>query len=322
MNIKLSPMPYRIPYANGILLFLFLLILSLQSCDNETTSNDHNSNGSISKTNTGSVMKDYPFPYDLAHPEGKQKLPSELKEISGLAWLKEDILATVQDEKGNIYIVDLTKGEVTEKIDFGKNGDYEGIAARGEDIWVVRSDGRLYEVLKNGEVNVYDTPLDEDFDVEGLDWYEKKGVLLLACKGYPGQGKALKQKKTCYAFDPETKLMDTKPFLVVDLAEVAQGKKRKNKDEVDEFFNPGKGNKVFQPSGVSVHPLSGDIYLISTVGKKLLVYSRKGKLLHMETLHYDHFPQPEGICFSPEGKLYLSTEGAGGKGKILWFNPK
>lgn len=323
MKYNYTSMPSRTAssHRTWVLVILFLAAISLQGCEKDSGSQAGNPKGNVSKATANSSMKDTSFPYQLSQPNGKQKLPSELKEISGLAWLKEDVLATVQDEKGNIYIVDLTSGEVTEKIDFGKNGDYEGIAVLGEDIWVVRSDGRLYEVLKNGEVNVYDTPLDEDFDVEGLDWYDAEGVLLLACKGFPGQGSSLKQKKTCYAFDPVTKTMDLTPFLIVDLAEVAKGKKRKNLDEVDEFFNPGKGNKVFQPSGVSVHPTSGDIYLISSVGKKLLIFSPGGDLIHIESLDYDHFPQPEGICFSPKGKLYISTEGAGGKGKIFWFDP-
>lgn len=314
------------PYISGlnrkhlenIILLLVLYIFpwfSFSGC-NESVPGQGTNNGAMT-----SNSKNYPFPYQLEEPNAKYKLPSVLKEISGLAWVNETLLATVQDEKGNIYLFDLERGEVTDKIDFGGNGDYEGIAIKGDDLWVVRSDGRLYEVKKDGSVNVIDTSLDEDFDVEGLEWYPEKEVFLLACKGFPGQGKALKNKKTCYAFDPASGLLDNKPFLIVDLAEVAQGKKRKPKEDVNEFFNPGKGNKVFQPSGVGVHPVSGDIYLISSVGKKLLVLSPKGKLLHIASLDYSHFPQPEGICFSPNGIMYISTEGDGGKGKIYRFDP-
>jgi sugar lactone lactonase YvrE len=34
------------------------------------------------------------------------------------------------------------------------------------------------------------------------------------------------------------------------------------------------------------------------------------------------FPQPEGICFSPDGKLFISTEGKGQPGKIMLFKPQ
>lgn len=265
--------------------------------------------------------KKYAFPYYLDEPDEKVKLPSVLKEISGLAWIDDDLLATVQDEKGNIYIFDFDKGEVVREIDFGGNGDYEGVAKRGDDFWVVRSDGRLYEARGDGSVEVYDTALDEDFDVEGLEWYEKEQVFLLACKAYPGQGKALKGKKTCYAFDPETEQLNLQPRFIIDLQAIANGKKANPKDRISEFFEPGKGSKVFQPSGIAVHPISGDIYLISSVGKKLVILSPKGKLLYVTTLDYGHFKQPEGICFSPEGVLYISTEGAGGKGKIMRFDP-
>lgn len=34
-------------------------------------------------------------------------------------------------------------------------------------------------------------------------------------------------------------------------------------------------------------------------------------------LDTDNFPQPEGITFSPDGTLYISTEGKGGDAKII-----
>ncbi len=77
----------------------------------------------------------------------------------------------------------------------------------------------------------------------------------------------------------------------------------------------------FKPSGLSIHPLSGDIYLISSIGKLLIVMDRSGKILDIHELDDKIFRQPEGICFSPSGDLYISNEGQGGKGYILKFKP-
>lgn len=263
-----------------------------------------------------------PFAYRLDAPDAKQKLPSELVEISGLAWWEEEVLAAVQDEKGNVYRYDFAAEAVVRKIDFAGGGDYEGVTRRQNEIWVVRSDGRLYQLADGRPVQKFDTPLDEDFDVEGLTWYPKGKVFLLACKGFPGKGKALKGKKTIYAFDPAKGELRMAPEIVIDLAEVVVGRPLKARENAEEFFNPGKGSKVFQPSGIAVHPQSGDIYVIASVGKKLIVLSPRGKLRHVKSLNYKHFDQPEGICFAPDGRLYIASEGAGGKGKIMRFDPR
>jgi len=43
----------------------------------------------------------------------KCKLPVELKEISGLAWFSDSLLACVQDEKGIIYLYNFEKQEIS-----------------------------------------------------------------------------------------------------------------------------------------------------------------------------------------------------------------
>ncbi|HET7898550.1 MAG TPA: hypothetical protein VFL47_12780, partial [Flavisolibacter sp.] len=75
------------------------------------------------------------------------------------------------------------------------------------------------------------------------------------------------------------------------------------------------------PSAVAVHPVSGDIYVLSTRKTKgLAQYSRDGKILGFQEIDKDLMPQPEGLCFSPNGEMYISTEGKGGEpGKILKF---
>jgi uncharacterized protein YjiK len=302
--------------ANSVL--VMILTIGLIACSAPSKKGD---NLEIPSDSPAEQAGPYPFPYHLDKPDKIQKLPSELVEISGLAWVRDDVLAAVQDEKGNIYEYDFAKDKIAHKIDFAGSGDYEGITLRGDEYWVVRSDGRLYQVEKEGKVKVHDTPLDEDFDVEGLAWQESKNALLLACKGYPGQGKALKDKKTCYSFDLQTMKLDSRPALIIDLNQIASGKKMHSTEKAGEFLDPGKGNKEFQPSGVAVHPLTGDIYIIASVGKRLIVLSPKSKLLHQESLNYAHFDQPEGICFAPDGTLYISSEGRGGKGKIMRFDP-
>jgi hypothetical protein len=75
----------------------------------------------------------------------------------------------------------------------------------------------------------------------------------------------------------------------------------------------------FQPSGIAIHPRSEEIYIISSVGKLLIILNREGKVLDVKEFDPAIFRQPEGICFSPEGDMYISNEGQGGKGYVLKF---
>ena len=75
----------------------------------------------------------------------------------------------------------------------------------------------------------------------------------------------------------------------------------------------------FQPSGIAIHPLTGEIFIISSVGKLLIILDRYGKVLDVKELDPVIFRQPEGICFSPEGEMYISNEGQGGEGYVLKF---
>ena len=85
------------------------------------------------------------------------------------------------------------------------------------------------------------------------------------------------------------------------------------------------GNKIkFNPSAIAVHPETNDIYILSTRDTKCMaVFSRDGKLKSFQLIDEDLMPQPEGICFSPEGVLYISSEGKKGEpGNLFQFDKK
>ena len=80
------------------------------------------------------------------------------------------------------------------------------------------------------------------------------------------------------------------------------------------------GKKTFAPSGIAVHPISGEIFVISSQGKKLLILSPEGEKNTLIELDPETFVQPEGICFTPNGDLYISSEGTDANGYILKFS--
>ncbi len=264
--------------------------------------------------------------YNLGHPAKKYNLPGKLNEISGLTYISNYKIGCIEDEKGNIYVFDIKKGKLTKKIDFAKDRDYEGIEIVKKTAYVLRSNGDIYIVKKFGnkkqEVKKYNTFLQTSNNAEGLGYDPVHHRLLIACKGVPGKGKSLKGAKTVYGFDLDKKKLKKKPVYVIDVEAVEEflvrGVVAKVYQRVLEFFQPGK-NITFQPSGISIHPLSGEIYIISSVGKLMVVLSSEGQIQHIYKLDPTIFKQPEGITFSENGDIYISNEFKGGKPNLLKF---
>ena len=93
--------------------------------------------------------------FDLNQTYEQIKLPVALKEISGITFLSKNKIACVQDEKGIVFIYDIHKDKLKQSIDFAGDKDYEAIANVNDTIYVLRSNGDIYEIdnLESSEVS-------------------------------------------------------------------------------------------------------------------------------------------------------------------------
>ncbi len=274
--------------------------------------------------------KGYDFPYDLSQPDLIKKLPGNLEEISGITYLSPGILVAVNDEIGNIYTINLENNEI-EKYDFGEDGDYEDIERVNDELWVLKSNGQLTRVesyKKEKEKNkTYNTALTSKNDTEGLGYDPANNRLLIACKANAtlSEKSAASAEKAVYAFDLKDKKLSESPVYTVNEADLSKnvGKLPGWYLKLTNFFT-GKVNSFsrFSPSGIAVHPGTGNIYIISASDNYLVVLDKKGKYLHILNLDNTLFRQPEGICFSPGGALFISNEANGGDPAISKFIPK
>jgi len=246
--------------------------------------------------------------YDLSAPEQKISLPNDLMEISGLTYLENDILAAIQDEKGIIYHIDFNKNEIVSKFRFAKNKDYEGIEMAQNYYYIISSDGDLYSLnrneIKDPRTVKFDTPLKAKNDVEGLAYDSHNQLLLIACKGDPKTKFNNPKGKAVYAFSLKNNSLE----LIYTI----------NTNSLTKFLDKSKDVK-FSPSAIAVHPITRDIFILSYVDKYLIALSNKGAIKAAVKLDSRLFQQPEGICFSPTGTLFISNEGKGSKGNILKF---
>ncbi len=254
------------------------------------------------------------FPYDLENPSEKYIFKQELDEVSGLGWYKNNQIVAVNDEQGKVFVYDLEKKTVVEKFDFGMKGDYEGVEVVGDDIYVLESNGTLTAFKADlPETRVLDTGIPKKTEVEGLGYDAQTNRLLIAVKETEKKGKQVKDK-VVYIFDLKQKSIWQ--GLVIPEDALNEAEKRfdlKTKEKAADC----------KLSGIAVHPQTQDIYLIASDGKKLIVVNRQGEISALITLDSQRFRQPEGICFSPEGTLYIASEGKGmGGGYMLKFDMK
>lgn len=273
----------------------------------------------------------FQFGYDLENPDLALELSDKLKEISGIGLCaNSQNLVAVQDENGIIFTIDKTTGAIISEVEFWKDGDYEGAEMVGTDIFIVKSTGTIYKVTEPGtdnqKVDKFNFFLNKDNDVEGLCFDASANCLLLACKAKAGSGEVYKRKKGIYAFKLDELTIDSTPVFTFSMDDVLAYLETKPKinhlDKIIEFFDPSSDKLPFSPSGIAIHPLSGDIYITSSVGKLLLILNKSGKILHIEKLRKRVHNQPEGLCFDANGDLYIANEGKDGHAMLYRFDYK
>jgi hypothetical protein len=264
--------------------------------------------------------------YNLSKPDNTYHLPLSLKEISGITSTGESSIACIQDENGIIFIYDLLKREVIKSLSFYGNGDYEGITLVDKSIYILRSDGMLFEVSgfesENYKTLIYQTDIPEK-DVEGLCFDRSANRLLIAPKSEPAKNSGNKDKRFIYAFDLKSKKLIRNPVFVFDLVLI---KKFAMENSIKVPKNEGKkGDKKepdieFKPSAIGIHPITNKLYLISGMEKLLFIFDTKGNIEYIAKLDKDLFNQPEGITFLKNGDMLISNEGQNKNPKLLRFN--
>ncbi|AUD00515.1 SdiA-regulated domain-containing protein [Spirosoma pollinicola] len=250
------------------------------------------------KPETGTLDAVFKLPYQLSKPDENYTLPKELKEISGLTYYKDDQLLCVQDEEAVVYVFDTKKGNVVKDFGFGGYGDFEGIEYVNDEVYVLESNGTLFRFKpESTKIGRTKTDLPKKTEVEGLGYNPKTKRLLIAVKN--GEGSS---DKAVYSFD----LLNRAVFKDMSLND-------------EQLKGAGIDPKTYKPSGIAVHPITGEWYILTSAGKRLLITSRQAKIIYSESLDPKAFRQPEGICFAPNGDLYIASEGDGKKGYILKF---
>lgn len=250
-----------------------------------------------------------PASYDLNNPV-VYKLPDRLNEVSGLAYYTKDSgLFAVVDEVGVLYkLMPGNKSKVeVQQWKFGKSSDYEDLVLIDSVFYVMKSKGDIvamrFHTPDSISAEEFDIPLTGKNEFEILYFDKTSQKLVLICKDCENDDET---KVSTWTFDPALKAFAAGGFQI-DPSSVLE------KQKVEE--------KRFKPSAAALHPLTGELYIVSSINKTLVIADRQGKIKNVYSLDPERYKQPEGIAFTPNGDMYISNESAGEGLPNLMFYP-
>jgi len=287
---------------------------------------------SISLISCASTYKnnDKAIGYNLTKPDLVIVLPDTLREVSGLTIADSKTFACVQDENGIIFIYDILNNKISNQYSFHIAGDYEGITKVDSLLFILQSDGILFEVSNYQKQNfktIQHNTLIPANNNEGLCYDRDNNRLLIACKGKIGKGPENKDKRVIYAFDLESKTLSNEPVFDFDLQAIkdfaikeeldlpAKNRKKKGQPITEPFIK-------FSTSAICIHPKTKQLFLLSATDYLLFVFKYDGTLEYIEKLDPHVFNKAEGISFFDNGDMLISNEGQDKKPTVIKFEYK
>lgn len=251
-------------------------------------------------------------------------LPNILDEVSGLTDIDSTHVACVQDEIGIVFIYNFHTEKMISQHTFDETGDFEGLTYTGKSLYILRSDGLLTEWLdfnikfNKGRISNYKLKLLTS-DNEGLCYDFLNNRLLIAAKNKPAL-KVNRNDRFIYEFNLSTKKLNKDPVYVLKLKTLKEYIKINNIN-MNLVNKKEKKNKFnFLPSGIAVHPMTQDIFIISASNFSIVVINQKGEVIQMIPLNIKQYPQAEGITFLRDGTMIITNESAGHQPTLLIHN--
>jgi hypothetical protein len=247
-----------------------------------------------------------PDGYDLNNPV-VIKLPLELDEISGLAfYAKDTCVFAINDEFGMLYKIFLAHPKDIQKWKFSNGADFEDVVLLDSTFYVLKSTGDItaFNFLSHDSLAVKENqfPVGSGNEFEILYYDDVFQKLMMICKDCEMDKK---KSLSTFTFDPWA-FQFTPDSFKIDVSQIAA--------------MAGEQKMKFKPSAAGINPVTGDLFIISSINKILVVADRTGTPKEVYKIDRGLFKQPEGLTFTPAGALIISNESADqGVANILVF---
>lgn len=227
------------------------------------------------------------------------KLPFVLKEVSGISHVDDVRIACIQDEDGIIFIYDLAQKQITSEIKFGPKGDYESIRIIDSTAFVMESNGKIYKIINfesdTRQIESYQTKFAAFNDMESFDYNTVTNEFLTI----PKENNLSKNRDhlIVYKLNPESFTVKNEVFISLSF-----------KDSAFKIKTPGFMKTGFLASELTIHPQTGEVFILDSRVPQLLVLHSDGSPKKLYRLNPEDFQQPEGLSFDSQGNMYISNE--------------
>ncbi len=232
---------------------------------------------------------------DKAMEVAKWIMPSQLREISGLALTSRGTVLTHDDNSGRVSEIDPKTGILVKSFSLigNQKEDFEAITIAGNDIYLMASDGKLFRFREGADGQqvqfiMFDTGLGKQCEFESLVYEADSSRLLMVCKRV--LDKQAPQDLVIYHM-PLPLNRAKFSILRVPIKQVIGSNKWKN----------------FRPSDMTIDPFTRNYVIIASHEKGLAVVTPDGDVVRSEPLPGDH-RQPEGVAITKDRLLLISDE--------------
>jgi uncharacterized protein YjiK len=229
-------------------------------------------------------------------PVAEWIMPPELREISGLALTSRGTVLTHDDNIGRVYEIDPKTGILLKGFSLagGVRGDFEAITIAGSDVYLLRSNGKIYRFKEGPDASqvpysVYDTGLGKECEFESMAFEADSSRLLLVCKKFLQK----QAPKELLIYRIPLPLGDRSAITAMQVAmkDVVGSNKWKN----------------FHPSDINIDPITRNYVIVASHEKGLIVVTPDGEVVRSEPLPGDH-RQAEGVAITADSLLLVSDE--------------
>jgi uncharacterized protein YjiK len=229
------------------------------------------------------------------------RLPSSLRELSGLAVDSRGRLFGHDDEHAVVYQIDHREGRFVKRFSLGRPvaaGDFEGIVWIDDEVVLTTSDGDLY-IAREGDdrqavpYRVVRTGLGALCEIEGVEWVADERLLLFACKR--PRAERLHGRVSILAWSLDRQALDEARSISIPLALVRER----------------LGVRQLALSGIARSEETGTLVVVAARQRAVLAISPQGEVLMAIRLPSGYgTKQMEGVALLPGGELVIGSEGA------------
>lgn len=285
------------------------VLATLSACRRDEDGKVSSADAAILAKRSAQLARRTATPLAPGSPLAVWVLPRDLREISGLALTSDGRLLAHNDQRGAIFVIDPRRGVILKRFYVGQNhgvrGDFEGITRVGKSIYLLNSNGDLYEFPegeseKTVRAKLFDTKLGKECEFEGVAYDPANQWLVMPCKNVGI--KDLRDHLVIYRWALAETDSSRLSMISIPMADVVGT----------------NGWKKLNPSDIAVDPATGNYVIIAAQEKAVIVLKPSGELVSSDPLPGRH-QQAEGVAITGDSILIVSDEGANSSATISLF---